>query len=389
MATSVVMPALEMVQETGKLVAWHKQEGDLVAKGDLLMSVETDKAVIDIEADAGGVLSGVTAKADDVIAVGQVIAWILAPGEALPAQLETYVSGRAGAPAAKAEAVPAAAPQAKAADDRPLLSPKARRLAAERGLNVSGMAGSGPGGAVTAADLPVKSPAAPAAPSTTWRIMAERVTASWTTVPHFFLTRDVEVGAFLEARQRFNERSRAESAEAITVTDQLVAVVAKVARKHPRVNASWIDGTVRLQDEVNVGIATAVDDGLVVPVIHQADRLPLREIARRRREVVDRAKAGRLQPADIARGTITISNLGMYGVDAFHAIVNAPQAIILAIGRIADRVVARDGRPVVCAQMTVTLSCDHRVVDGARGAEFLRDLAQAIEHPDALADDGA
>ena len=197
------------------------------------------------------------------------------------------------------------------------------------------------------------------------------------------------VGAFLEARQRFNERSRAESAEAITVTDQLVAVVAKVARKHPRVNASWIDGTVRLQDEVNVGIATAVDDGLVVPVIHQADRLPLREIARRRREVVDRAKAGRLQPADIARGTITISNLGMYGVDAFHAIVNAPQAIILAIGRIADRVVARDGRPVVCAQMTVTLSCDHRVVDGARGAEFLRDLAQAIEHPDALADDGA
>jgi pyruvate dehydrogenase E2 component (dihydrolipoamide acetyltransferase) len=219
--------------------------------------------------------------------------------------------------------------------------------------------------------------------------MAERVTTSWTTVPHFFLVRDVDVTAFVDARRRLNAGSADVSSESITVTDQLVATVAKVLRAHPRVNASWVDGAVRLHDEVNVGIATAVEDGLVVPVIHRADQLNPRDIAHRRRELVDRAKAGRLQPADIVNGTITISNLGMYGVDAFSAIVNSPQAVILAIGRISDRVVAREGRPVVCPRMTVTLSCDHRVVDGARGAEFLRDLALAIEHPDGRAGDGA
>jgi pyruvate dehydrogenase E2 component (dihydrolipoamide acetyltransferase) len=390
MATSVVMPALEMVQETGRLVAWHKKEGDPVAKGDLLMSVETDKAVIDIEADAGGVLAGVTANVDDVVAVGQVIAWILAPGELLPAQAQAHVSGRTGAaPAGAAPAAVAAQPQATAEAERPLLSPKARRLAAERGLDTRAIAGSGPDGAVTAADIAASAAAAPDAPSTVWRIMAERVTSSWTTVPHFFLTRDVDATALVEARRQVNAQSGAAARETVTVTDQLVAVVARVLRKHARVNASWVEGAVRRHAEVNVGIATAVEDGLVVPVIHRADTLGLRDIARRRRELIDRAKAGRLQPDEIARGTVTISNLGMYGIDAFNAIVNAPQAVILAVGRIADRVVARDGRPVVCPQMTVTLSCDHRVVDGARGAEFLRDVVQALEHPSALVDVGA
>ncbi len=387
MATSVVMPALEMVQETGKLVAWHKKEGDVVAKGDLLMSVETDKAVIDIEADAGGVLAGVTAKADEVIAVGQVIAWILGPGEALPSRAELHVSGRAGIPAVKPDAQPAEVPQpVKPAAERPMLSPKARRLAAERGLDPSGVAGSGPGGAVTAADLEAASRApkggSAIAPSTTWRIMAERVTSAWTTVPHFFLTRDLDAAALIEARQRANAPTEGGPAEPVTVTDQLVSAVAAAARTHPGVNASWVDGAVRPHPDVNVGIATAVDDGLVVVVIHGADRLSLQDIARRRRELVDRAKAGHLRPDDLARGTITISNLGMYGVDGFNAIVNAPQAVILAVGRIADRVVARDGVPVVRPRMTVTLSCDHRVVDGARGAEFLRDLGHAVEHPE-------
>jgi len=391
MATSVVMPALEMVQETGRLVAWHKKEGDVVAKGDLLMSVETDKAVIDLEAEAPGVLAGVTARVDDVVAVGQIIAWILAPGESLPAQAAaSHVSGRAGGTTAQPDAEPTAAtPPAVAAPERQLLSPKARRLAAERGLDVSGMVGSGPGQAVTAADLAAQAPGAAGAPSTVWRIMAERVTSSWTTVPHFFLTRDVDASELIEARRRSNGGSRAEAGEIITVTDQLVALVARAIRKHPRVNASWINGAISQHDDVNVGIATAVQDGLVVPVIHRADRLTLGEIARRRREVVDRAKAGRLQPDDIAGGTVTISNLGMYGVDAFAAIVNAPQSVILAVGRIAERVVARDGVPVVRPQMTLTLSCDHRVVDGARGAQLLDDMARAIEHPAELRDDGA
>jgi len=391
MATSVVMPALEMVQETGRLVAWHKQEGDLVAKGDLLMAVETDKAVIDLEAETAGILAGVTAKVDDVVAVGQVIAWILAPGESLPAQAESHVSGRTGAPLDQAEPRPAAeaSQAAKQGSDRPLLSPKARRLAAERGVDVGSIVGSGPGGAVTTVDLvPGKTPPADA-PGTLWRIMAERVTASWTTVPHFFLTRDVDAAALVAARARVNQRSLASSGESVTVTDVLVSLVAGVMRRHPAVNASWVEGAVRRHGDVNVGIAIAVEDGLVAPVVHRADTLTLRDIAHRRREVVDRAKAGRLQPEDISRGTITISNLGMHGIDAFTAIINAPQSVILAVGRIADRVVARDGHPVVCPQMTLTLSCDHRVVDGARGALFLGDLAQAIEHPDSLSYDGA
>ncbi|MEI6667189.1 MAG: dihydrolipoamide acetyltransferase family protein [Acidobacteriota bacterium] len=372
MAISIVMPALEMAQETGKLVKWYKQEGDAVAKGDLLMAVETDKAVVEIEADGNGILSNVRAKQDDVVTVGQVIAWLLAPGEAPPADAATPVSGRqATGPAAVQTASAQADRPAKpsgAGAERELLSPKARRLAAE----LAKAAGQAPAAAAA-------SQAASEAPGQIWRIMAERVTASWTTMPHIFLTRDVDATALVASRQRLARSAQEAGHEKITHTDQLVALLAGVLKTHRRLNASWVDQGIRYHDDVNVGLATAVEQGLVVPVIHGADRLSIGDIARRRREVVDRAQAGRLQPADIQHGTITISNLGMYGIDAFTAIINAPQAAILAIGRIGDRVVARDGQPVVCPQLTITLACDHRVVDGARAAEFLRDFVAAIE----------
>lgn len=348
MATSVVMPALEMAQETGRLVAWRKHEGEAVSKGELLMDVETDKAVVEVEAEADGVLAGVRAREGDVITVGQTIAWIVAPGEPVPVE------------------------------DRPLMSPRARRLAAERGLDPSAVRGSGPGGVVLATDV-VPSEAPPAEdPGDTWRIMAERVTASWTTVPQFFVARDVDADALIEWRTRLATEAGAE----VTYTDMLVALVARSLRRHPRLNARWTDGAIRHHDEVNIGVATAVERGLVVPVLHGADRLPLRDLAARRHALVERARAGRLRSADLAGGTFTISNLGMYHVHAFTAIVNAPQAAILAVGRIADRVVAREGRPVVRPQMSLTLSCDHRVADGARAAAFLDDLAGAIEHPE-------
>jgi pyruvate dehydrogenase E2 component (dihydrolipoamide acetyltransferase) len=382
MPTSVIMPALEMAQETGKLVTWYKREGDAVTKGEPLMAVETDKAVIEIEADASGTLGAVTAQEGDVVDVGQVIAWLLGPGETVPTGVSATVSGRqaTGAPAKACAAV--AAPKPAENDTRTLLSPKARRLAAERGVDVSAVIGSGPGGAVVAADLATPAPSSEE-PGHVWRIMAERVTASWTTIPHFFLTRDVDAAGLAAARARL-AGAGPNAGEGVTYTDQLVALVARALRTHPRLNASWQDGAIRYHDDINVGIATAVEQGLLVPVVHGADRLSMPEIATRRRELVARAKAGRLQPADMARGTITISNLGMFGIDAFNAIVNAPQAAILAVGRIADRVVAHEGRAVVRPRMTLTLSCDHRVVDGARGAEFLRDLADLIEHPDVL-----
>jgi pyruvate dehydrogenase E2 component (dihydrolipoamide acetyltransferase) len=259
---------------------------------------------------------------------------------------------------------------------RSLASPKARRIAAERGIDLDAIAGSGPGGAIVAEDLDAAARGPALGPI--WRRMAERTTQSWQSTPHFFLVREVDASALVAAR----ERARAEAdGEQTTVTDLLVKVAAAALGRHPRVNAAWRDGTVVPSDEVNVGIAVAVDEGLVVPVVHGADRLGLAEVATRRAQLVAAAREGRLRPEDVTGATFTISNLGMYGVDAFLAIVNGAQAAILAVGRIADRVVAVDGQPAVRPAMTVAGSFDHRVVDGARAAEFLDTLAALAERP--------
>jgi pyruvate dehydrogenase E2 component (dihydrolipoamide acetyltransferase) len=211
--------------------------------------------------------------------------------------------------------------------------------------------------------------------------MAERTTQSWTTVPHFFVVREVDAGALNEARQKLGPEIEKSRGVKLTHTDLLVALVARVLLKHSRMNASWTREGVRTNAEINIGLAMAVDDGVVAPVIHHAHKAELGEIAVQRRDLAERARGGKLRPADIAGGTFTVSNLGMFGVDAFTAIVIPPQAAILAVGRIADRVVPVDGRPGVRPMMTLTLSSDHRVVDGARAAEFLRDLTEAIGSP--------
>jgi pyruvate dehydrogenase E2 component (dihydrolipoamide acetyltransferase) len=271
---------------------------------------------------------------------------------------------------------------------RRLASPKARRLAEERGLDLDAVTGSGPHGAVVAADLETapEQPGdevsrVPERAGPLWQRMAERTARSWTTVPHFFLVRDVDAGRLQSWRDGVRKR---QGYERVTHTDLLVKLCAAALREHPRVNATWREGDVVPQEEVNVGVAVAVEDGLVVPVVHGADRLDLRELAARRGELVDAARAGRLRPEDVSGGTFTISNLGMYGVDAFLAIVNAPQAAILAVGRISDRVVPVDGAPAVRPVLTLVLSFDHRVVDGARGAQFLETLAGLVEEPAGL-----
>ncbi|MBF8287999.1 MAG: Dihydrolipoamide acetyltransferase component of pyruvate dehydrogenase complex [Candidatus Rokubacteria bacterium] len=267
-------------------------------------------------------------------------------------------------------------------------SPKARRLAAERGLDIRALRGSGPGGAVLAADIAAaelrEAPSTPRAEApgvgTVWRIMAERMTASWTSAPHFYLFREVNVSRLIAWRGLASTQTGAR----ITYTDLLVKLVAAALSRHPGVNASWKDGAIVRNAHINIGLAVAIDDGLVVPVIHRADTLSLAEIAARREDVVSRGQAGKLRPADIQGGGFTISNLGMYGVDAFNAIVNPPQAAILAVGRIADRVIAVNGQPAVQPTMMLTLSCDHRALDGARGAQFLGALADLLEEPLAL-----
>jgi pyruvate dehydrogenase E2 component (dihydrolipoamide acetyltransferase) len=397
MAFSVVMPALEMAQETGKLLAWRKQEGDRVTKGEPLLEIETDKAVVEVEAPADGILAGIKAASGADIPVGQIIAWIVAPGEEPPVESESLApSARAGAHA-KVEASPVAATQVGSPVQAPTssakISPKARRLAKELGVDLATLRGSGPGGEVLASDVQAaaSAPAKPAegppksasieVPSSLGRIMAERTTQSWTTVPHFFVTREIEATGLNNYRELMVAEIERSRQIRITHTDLLVALIARVLLKHPRLNASWSPEGIRLHDHVNMGIAVAVKDGVVAAVVHNAHAASLAEIAIQRRDVAERARAGKLRPADIADATFTISNLGMYQVDQFSAIIMPPQAAILAVGVIADRVIAVQGQPAVRFMMTLTISCDHRVADGARAALFLSDLAEATREP--------
>jgi pyruvate dehydrogenase E2 component (dihydrolipoamide acetyltransferase) len=394
MPISVVMPALEMAQETGKLIAWLKKEGDSVAKGEPLLEIETDKAVMEIESPGDGVLGGVIAREGAEVPVGRTIAWILAPGETPPTEELHTESGRhqERAPIRSAPTIVEAPAQPAPSSAR--ISPKARRLAKERGVDLSRLHGSGPEGEILASDVlagaPLPSTPAPVTTlderdslSPVARLMAERTTLSWTTVPHFFVLREVDASALNEAREQMTSAIEKTHGVRPTHTDLLVALVARVLTKHPRLNSSWSGDGIRSHQEVNIGLAMAVDDGVVAPVIPSADKIGLSQIATQRRDLSARARAGKLRPSDLAPATFTISNLGMYNVDAFSAIIIPPQAAILAIGRIADRVVAREGKAAIRPMIHLTLSADHRVVDGARAAKFLDDLARAISSPEA------
>ena len=438
MATKVIMPALGMAQETGKLLAWFKQQGETVVKGEALMEIETDKSAVEIEAAADGVLSGVMAEVGQDVPVGQVIAWILAPGEAVPdlapapsagSEKEAPAAGQPAtnmsmeSPSTEAYRVPVEiSPVArkianehgidptsiKPAGDRVqkadvlayihgvssaengagvvLASPKARRLARERGLTLSTIPGSGPGKAVLAADVlaqvkrPRQQPSLTGAASQTskaWAVMAERLTAAWQSIPHFYVEREVDATQMKAWRQAAQEKSSAR----ITYTDLLIKAVAMALKQHPRVNASWDEGGIQHNADIHIGLAVAIEDGLVVPVIPHTDTLAVAEIAEKRQAMVDRALKGTFKMQDLESGTFTISNLGMYGVKRFSAIVNPPQAAILAVGTISDKAVPVEGHVEIRPTMELTLSCDHRVVDGARGARFLETLADYLEEP--------
>jgi pyruvate dehydrogenase E2 component (dihydrolipoamide acetyltransferase) len=383
MAISVVMPALEMAQENGKLLAWRKKEGESVSKGEPLLEIETDKAVVEVEAPGDGILAGITAEVGAVIPVGETIAWLVAPGEKPPAKAET------AAPAARAQVR-----MAPAAGTATQISPKARRLAKELGVDIGLIQGTGPDGTITSEDVqtaanakaggaPAGSAAMTAATeplSQLARLMAERTTQSWTSVPHFFLVQSVDCGALMDAQKKLSAESAVGTAP--TITDLLIKLIARVLEKHPRMNASWAGDGIRLNADINISVAMAVKDGVVGAVIPKTNKEPIAALSVLRRELTERARAGRLRPADISGATFTLSNLGMYKVDAFTAIITPPQCAILAVGAIADAVVPVDGKPGIRPMMTMTLSSDHRVVDGARAAEFLGELTGAIREPE-------
>ncbi|MGH9699649.1 MAG: dihydrolipoamide acetyltransferase family protein, partial [Candidatus Acidiferrales bacterium] len=340
MAISVVMPALEMAQETGKLIAWRKKEGERVVKGETLFEMETDKAVVEIEATADGVLAGVNSQEGAVVPVGETIAWIVAPGEKPPAH------STAPAPTGRAKsaplhtAAPAASTPAAALQDAGI-SPKARRLANELNLDVNQIHGTGPGGIITTEDVLAakNSQAAPtaaasiapaAALSAVARLMAERTAESWKTVPHFFVLREADASELIALQKKLKKEAAAAQSVPPTISDLLIALVARALEKHPALNASWTAAGIRKNPDINISLAMAVDDGVVAPVIQKANVIQIGEIAKQRAALTERARAGRLQPADISGGTFTISNLGMYKVDAFTAIITPPQVAILA-----------------------------------------------------------
>lgn len=384
MATSVVMPALEMAQESGKVLRWLKREGDAIAKGEPLLEVETDKAVVEVEATDDGVLAGVKSREGEVVPVGATIAWIVAEGEQPPA--EAAFAPDARRVSQPPEPLTPGAATARPAQSARRISPKARRLAQERGVDLERVRGTGPDGAITGEDvLAAAEPGAgvPAgeALSAVARLMAERTARSWAQVPHFFLVREVDASALLEIRAQLGPGIEREHGVKLTHTDLLVALAARALQKHPKLNASWTGHGIERHSRVNISVAIAVADGVVGAVIADADIAALADIALRRSALAERARTGRLRPADLTGGTFTVTNLGMYQIDAFNAIITAPQAAALAVGRIAERVVARNGQPAVRPTMTLTLSADHRVVDGAQAATFLNDLAGAIEAP--------
>ena len=400
MPTTVIMPALGVAQQTGTLLKWLKAEGESVSKGEPLMEIETDKATVEIEAAASGILTAVTAKPGDEIPVGHKIALILAPGETLALEhphrspLPEEEGKKEGRPP-----LPQSHPfpqgegrgegRVASARGRILASPKAKRIAKEQKIDLRSLQGSGPEGAILTADILRATGAAdgsPAAPMQTAqeltpltsmrRIVGQRMTQSKQNAPHFYLNIDIDMTAVNGIRSEWKERAEASPP---SINDFIVHAAALALKRFPLVNSSYAQQGFTQHADINIGMAVALDEGLVVPVIRNADRLSLRDVAAQSRELIDKAQNKKLIPRDYEGGTFTVSNLGMLGVDSFVAIINPPQCAILAVGRVAPRVVADGGMFAIKSLMTATLSADHRVIDGAIGALFLQQVKHYLE----------
>ena len=387
MATEVSMPALSPAQETGILIEWFKEEGDLIEKGEPLMEVETDKANVEVEATTTGILANITVNLGDEIPVGKVIALILADGESVPESKKEYSSSETKVSEEDTAQLQTTIsnpldPSAILPTNKIVASPKVRQYAKKEGIDLSFIKGSGPNGVILMEDVLVNQSSTETEEndiptSKGWRLMADRLTESWSSAPHFNLVRHLDVSNLVTYKKQVQEKN----SNRLTYTDLLIKLVSITLKEHPRINASWIDNKIVKNSEINVGLAVDFDGGLIVPVIHKTDELSLGEITNRRKDLITRTQAGKLRSGDLDRGTFTISNLGMFDVDSFNAIINPPQAAILAVGRIVDKVVPVDGLPAVRPILTLNLSFDHRVVDGVRGAKFLKTLSNLIENP--------
>ncbi|MGB3682807.1 MAG: dihydrolipoamide acetyltransferase family protein [Rubrobacteraceae bacterium] len=404
MAAELKVPTLGMDMEEATILRWLVEEGTAVEKGDPVLEIETDKTSFEIEANGDGEIRNLHGEEGETLPVGAVLAYITAPGEKIPEQEETQEVAEPGH-ARKNGQNDSVEKDVKGADSLPespdsngrrrrlRASPAARRAADERGLKLEDVAGSGPNGRVYLSDvleaeikpgddrneeIPIPASATTQTSrreplSRIRRIGAERTAKSFAEVPHFYLTRNLEVGRLLEVAERLGKRME----PAPGITELLVLAISRTLKEHPRLNARYAGNELELQDRVNLGVAVATDDGLVVPSLKGADTMPLRELVPELKGLIGRARGGRLTPEELSGGTFTISNLGMMGIDSFDAVINAPEAAILAVGRVQTVPEWEGGEWVPHRIISATLSVDHRVVDGAGGARFLADL-QAV-----------
>jgi pyruvate dehydrogenase E2 component (dihydrolipoamide acetyltransferase) len=434
------MPKVDMDQETGTLVEWLKQEGEQIEKGELLFVMETDKVAIEIEAPASGILDGILAEPGQEVPIAQVIGYILAPGEELPEEvaaqavptadeteapifvapptepikqvdvsvtpLAKKLASESGVDLAmisgsgprgkvtKKDVEAAIPPLVGEGDGKIYATPAARRIARENGITLSRVRGSGPKGRVQAADVLSAADTVPAAAPVSRgevevvplrgmrRTIAQRMTASYQTTPHITFTTRIDMSRFMDSKTQLNEKAEKSGKERISATAMFVKAVAVVLTRHPWLNSSFHEEEIHLHRDINIGVAVALPEGLIVPVVHNADQKSIAQIGVEVNDLSTRAREGGLVPSEVSRSTFTISNLGPFGVEQFSAIINPPNAAILAIGATQHEVVPDENEQIVTKPiMHMTLSADHRVVDGAIAAYFLADLKEALEKP--------
>jgi len=407
--TELKMPKLSDTMLEGTLLKWHNKVGDKISAGDVIADVETDKATMEMEAFDDGVIHELVIPEGGVVKVGECIAILEGTGKATAATQEAKTAETSTAPVAPraplAPMVPRPRPSATSNSSRIKASPLARKIAVERGVDLSNLQGSGPGGRILAADVPEKGAApgrasAPAAPridvpcgdndkkiplSGMRRTIAERLLASKTQIPHFYLTIEIDAAPLSNLRKEINAAAETVGSPKVTVNDFVLLAAARAAAAHPKINAAFAGDAVVEYGSVNFSVAIAVEDGLITPVIRDAHKLSLRQISSAVKDLATRARSKKIKPEEYQGGTLTISNLGAYGVDSFYAIINPPQAAILAVGAIVKKpVVNAQDQIVVGHRMSISLSGDHRVVDGAAGAEFLATIRKSLESPSSL-----
>ncbi|WP_202214883.1 pyruvate dehydrogenase complex dihydrolipoamide acetyltransferase [Methylacidimicrobium sp. AP8] len=413
MAKTITMPQLSPSMAEGRLVAWRKKEGEPIEEGEVIAEIETDKAVMDLEAFESGVLRKILLPEGERAAVNTPIAILGSADEPIenllapkatspfPGASPPAAEGKPGSPA-QAAPVEAGIPATEREGERVKASPLAKKIAAEGGLPLSGLSGSGPGGRIVKRDvlqaLAGSRPAAPAPPERAPAAAGEeqllpvslmreqigaRLLASKTSIPHYYLEIEVDASRLLALRAEINEALAAlPSPEKLSINDFFLKATAEAARRVPEVNASWQEKGIRRFATVDLAVAVAVPDGLITPVIRRAHEKSLRQLAQEAKELAARARERKLMPEEYTGGTLTLSNLGMYGIESFAAIINPPQALILAVGALTKKPVVDDqDRIVVGHRVRLVASCDHRIVDGALGARFLQEIKRLLEQP--------